>query len=366
MGYKLPRLLSRGFLDSKFTSASHLMPRKTVSLLRLHPRTKSAYVWRSGYRVITLALIGTGKWGRNYLHTAKNIKDIEIKYICSQTQKSLDSLPNSYIKTLTINDLLKNKDIDGFIIATPISTHFDIAKKLLALNHNLLIEKPLTANYDRALQLQRIWKITKPKVLTGHLYLYNPAYRRVKTLFKKIKSVKSINFEGVCSPIRKDASVIWDWGPHPVSIILDLVKSQIIKVKAIGSINQSRNNLYDTVKFKMLFANNLEAVINISWFGTHKIRKLTIEGTDEKIEFDDTNISNQKITYYKLNQPPQYPKYEKGAALTAQLLEFVMAIRGLQKITSDMNTGVLIVKVLSAIEKSVLGGGAWIGLDTAS
>lgn len=303
-----------------------------------------------------LALIGVGGWGKNYLSTAATLDNVKIKYICTQTQKTLNTLPDTYIKTLSINDLLKNEDIDGFIIATPGTTHFAIAKQVLSAGRNVLIEKPLAATYNQALQLQKIWQIKKPKVLVGHLYLYNPAYRVFRKNFKLIREVKSIYFEGLSSPARKDVSVIWDWGPHPVSLILDLVKHPISTVSATAS-KRTGSNLYDTMHALIRFTNGIKAFIRVSWLGPHKVRKLMVEGKNDRLELDDTNTTNQKILLDKINMHPRHPEYKPDAALTEELMEFTKTIRGFKKITSDINMGVSVVQVLSAIEQSVESGG---------
>lgn len=304
-------------------------------------------------KTTTLALIGAGKWGQNYLHTAAGLNNIEIKYICARSQQTLDLFPNTYTKTLSINSLLKNKQIDGFIIATPANTHFEITKQLLSLGQNILIEKPLTIHYNQALELQRIWKLKRPQVLIGHTYLYNPAYQALKKIFRRLNQVNSIHFEGVSSHIRKDVSVIWDWGPHPISILLDLIQQPIVKIVASGSINNPDSSLYDTVNALIRFGDNTEASIDISWLGQHKIRRLIIKGTNEVLELDDTNVTHQKVLLNQPNMPSQYPKYNSETPLTNELIEFVAAIQDGKLITSDINMGVNVVKVLSDIEHLV-------------
>lgn len=302
--------------------------------------------------MVTLALIGAGKWGQNYLRTVSQLNNCIIKYVCAKKQKTLDILPNRYIKILSIDYLVKKKDIDGFIIATPGSTHFEIAKKLLSLGKNLLIEKPLTINYNQALILQKIWQIKKTKILVGHTYLYNSAYKIFKILYKDIKDVKSINFEGLSSPERKDLSVIWDWGPHPISMLIDLINKPIKTVKAKGLIKNSNTKLYDTIYATLQFINGIKASIHISWQGSIKVRRLTVNGKDKKIEFDDTNTSHRKILIQIPNNPPKYPKYKPETALNYELLEFADAILSSKKITSDINLGVEVTRILSAIEQS--------------
>lgn len=312
--------------------------------------------------MVTLALIGAGKWGQKFLHTVDSLDNCIIKYICAQSQKTLDSLPNKYTKITSVDKLL-NYDIDGVIIASPASTHFEIAKKFLKQRFNLLIEKPLTTDYTQALELHKLWQTKKTKILVGHTYLYNPAYQTFKKLFGSIKRVRSIHFEGLASPVRKDVSVIWDWGPHPVSLILDLVKQPVVKVNASASIKNPNSNLYDTVNALINFANGIETSIHISWFGPHKVRRLTATGENGSIELDDTNTTNQKILLHQPNKPLKYPKYKPETALTNELIEFVAAIQGFKKITSDINMGIAVVRVLTAIEQSTMNGGQLVKLD---
>ncbi|MDP3758185.1 MAG: hypothetical protein Q8Q86_00545, partial [Candidatus Daviesbacteria bacterium] len=217
-------------------------------------------------------------------------------------------------------------------------------------------------NYKEALELQKIWQIKKSKVLVGHLYLYNPAYQKLKKLFKRIRKMKSIHFVYLSSPIRKDISVIWDWGPHPISMLLDLIKQPPVEVTAFGSIKNPQSKLLDTANVSIKFNNDIEASIHISWQGFRRVRRLTVEAENGRIEFDDTNTANQKILFSKPNTPPHYPKYKPGLALTEELKEFAKAIKDSNNITSDINMGVSVVKVLFAIEQSVKNNGKLIKL----
>ncbi len=297
--------------------------------------------------MVTLALIGAGSWGQNFLRTAHSLKNCKIKYVCTQNKKTLNSLPDKYIKFASIDSLAKIPGINGIIIATPGSTHFKIAKKFLKQGHNLLIEKPMTTSYREALKLQKIWQLEKPKVLIGHTYLYNPAFQECKKLLKKIGAIKTITFEGIKSPVRKDVSVIWDWGPHAVALMLDLLKQPVKNVKAVG--------LQSSAKIELEFASSIRGLIKVSWLGKSKVRRLTIQGTDQTIIFDDTNEYGQKLSLYKANVLSGHPKYSLRPALTNELEEFVKSIIGNKKIISDLKLGVKVVKILSEIDNSKSG-----------
>lgn len=297
-----------------------------------------------------LALIGAGKWGQNYLTIAYLINHCRIKYVYSQSQSTLNSLPNEYVKTNSLEDLFSSK-IDGAIIATPATTHFEISKKFLNHNFNLLIEKPLTTNLYEAMELRKIWFAKKTKILVGHTYLYNPAFRKCKQLLKTFGPVKSISFEGILSADRQDVSVLWDWGPHPVSLMLDMIGKPVKQIHITDT--HKLNNKLDTLKVILTFENNVKGLIHISWFGSKKIRRLIIEGQDQKIVLDDTNQEDKKIIYYGLNSAPSFPEYHLESPLVSELREFVDAIEGRNKISSDINLGVSVVKVLSDIENLI-------------
>ncbi len=259
--------------------------------------------------MINLALIGVGKWGKNYLTTVSDIPGCQIKYI----------------KTRDYRQLLNKNDIDGAIIATPGSTHFAIASEFLKKGFNLLIEKPLTTNLEEAEKLFDLWN-KKSKVLVGITYLYHPAYQELKNQLIEIGRIKSMEFEGLNSPIRDDIPVLWDWGPHAVSLFLDLVKSEVTKVRGNGQIDQAN--------LELEFKNGVKASAKMSWVYPQKVRKLKVVGSKKTVEIN----FNQPVT-----EPP----------LTLELKEFISAIEKDTPITSNLKLGIEVTKILSRAQQSI-------------
>ncbi len=301
--------------------------------------------------MVNLALIGAGKWGQNYLKTAQKLSSIcQVKYVCTRSQKIAGALPNQFIKIKNYQDLFRYKDLQGVIIATPGSNHFTIAKDFLSRGYNLLIEKPMVTNYNDSLTLYKLWKKTKPKVLIGHTQIYNPAYQKVKTLIKEIGTIKSIDFEGLLSLERDDMSVIWDWGPHPVSLSLDLVQEPVIELSCNASITEPGDKLYKTANIHLLFKNQLKANFRISWLGSQRTRKLIIVGTKGQIIFDD--VAEDKKIQIDNQTGIKYPSYDLEYPLIKELEEFILSITEDQKITSDFKLGVEVTKILDLCQQS--------------
>lgn len=313
--------------------------------------------------MITLALIGTGRWGKNFITTINSIKDCRLKYICSKDKDELSSLPVRYVKTADHTELFKYPDVNGVIIATPGSTHYRIAKDFLERGFNLLIEKPMTTSYKDALELKRLHDRTRSQVLVGHLHLYNPAYQRTKQLLKEIGEIRYLSFEGLNNgPFRDDMSALWDWGPHPVSMFLDLLGKEPKEISA-WAVNKLRpkTKLYDLVYLNFDFPGNIQAFAKIGWLLPVKKFSLTAVGTKSTVVFDDT--AAKKVIYYK-NIGPQvkgvtvvknepkviYPTYSTKPSLEIEVREFIKAIKTGKRPKTDLEHGVKVIKVIQDCE----------------
>lgn len=260
--------------------------------------------------MITFALIGLGKWGKNYLSTVQNIPNCQIKYV----------------KTRDYQDLLIKDDIDGVIIATPSSTHFEIACQFLEKGFNMIVEKPLTTSIKQAEKLLTVWQEEKSVVLVGFTYLYHPAFQHLKNNLSKLGEVQSISFEGLNSPIRHDVSVLWDWGPHAVSLFLDLVKSPVAKISARGQRDQA--------SLELEFKNGVKAKAKMKWVHQEKVRKLVVVGSNKTVEVNFSQTTSE-------------------LPLLREIKEFINAIKNNTPITSDLKFAVEVTKVLSEAERSL-------------
>lgn len=290
----------------------------------------------------TLALIGIGRWGKNYINTINSLSFCE--------------LPKEFIKTSNYKDLFAFDNIQGVIIATPSSTHFKIAKEFLERGFNVLIEKPMTTNYKDALELSRIAKKYKDIVMVGHIFLYNPAFLRLKKLIKSIGKIKYISTEGMnYGPIRTDVSALWDWGPHDISMAIDLLGGLPEEVNGYGlSTLRPNTAFYDMCNLKLKFPNNIFVFMSIGWLSPVKKRSMTIVGEKSTIVFDDTIEKKVAIIKNLKTKEIDYPPFPKESPLSEEISSFVNLIRNKEKINkSGLKMGLDVVRVLEACEKSI-------------
>jgi predicted dehydrogenase len=297
--------------------------------------------------MINLALIGAGKWGRNYIKTIKRISQCNLKYI----------------KTRNYKDLYKHNDIDGIILATPASTHFKIARDLLNRNYNLLIEKPVTTSLFDADKLKKIADEAGLIVMVGHIYLYNPAYLKAKQLVSKIGKIRYLDFVGMnFGPFRDDISALWDWAPHDLSMCLDIMGKTPRRITAWDVSNvRKRQKTCDMTVIRLLYANGISAFIKVGSLSPVKKRKMTIVGHNGSIIFDDT--ADKKVEYFNEQQEKSYPHYSFESPLRRQILEFTDCIKKNKKPPTNIGRAMQVIKLIEYAEKSICNNNLSQGLS---
>lgn len=316
--------------------------------------------------MIQLALIGMGVWGRNFFSTMNSFTDCRIKYVCSKTAKTLESLRGDFIKTTHYEDLLTYPDIDGVIIATPSATHYEISREFLKRGFHLLIEKPLATNYIQALKLQSLCKNSRSKVLVDHTYLFDPAYKKTKELAQTMGQIRYISYEGLNNgPMRPDTSVLWDFGPHAISLCLDIYQKEPIQISAWAlDTLRPKSGFFDLAYVGLTFLDQSKAFIKMSWLFPVKKRELVIVGSNSAIIYND--LADKKVNYYRDIVPNvkrkdtkvEYPNYGLKLPLEVEIREFVDAIKNDKKINrSDLNFGVKVTKMIHLAEQSIKNNG---------
>lgn len=321
--------------------------------------------------MINLALIGLGDWGKNYLSTINAFPNCRIKYLCSTSSTNFQTFKKDYITTTDFKELFKFKDIDGVIIATPGSTHYQIAQEFLKKGFNLLIEKPLVINYNDSLKLMALKNKTTSKILVGHIYLFDPAYAKTKELLKDIGQIRFISYEAENNgPFRTDMSILWDFGPHAISLILDICDKTPYQVEAWGLDNlRPKLKLFDLVTIRLKFPDLNDAFIKLSWLNPNKRRELVIVGSKSTLVYND--FLPNRVTLFENMGPDikgkdlikklpviKYPFYEHRLPLEVELGEFIKTIEKKQYHNkSNLDFGIKVTKILHLAEQSIKNEG---------
>lgn len=333
---------------------------------------------------VKIGIIGCGYWGPNLIRVFNEIESCHVKFVCDLKQERLANISRKYQHTNVTdnhNALLNDKDLDAVIISTPVSTHYRLAKEALLKNKHVFVEKPLSDSSAEGEELVSIAEKQGKVLMVGHTFLYSPPVTKVKELIKDntVGNIYYIDSSRVnLGLFQPDVSVIWDLGPHDVSIILHWLDAEPIAVNAIGSSYVQRN--IDEVSFIALkFGNGIIAHINISWLAPCKLRRTTIVGSKNMVVYDDTE-SVEKVKIYDqgvVKNPEDFgefqltyrsgdivsPHINNTEPLKLECLDFLAAIQTGKKPESDGKFGLKVVKVLEAAQESLKNKGAAISLN---
>ncbi len=252
---------------------------------------------------LRFGVIGWGYWGPKIARNLDSLPHSMITMVADTDVHRLASLRvnPSGVKTTTLPEDVFRSDVDGVIIATPVRTHYQLAKEALLHGKHVLVEKPLTANVTEAEELVALAEEQQRVLMVGHTFEYNPAVNELRKLVQNgdLGKIYYIETERVnLGLFRSDINVIWDLAPHDISILLYLLgkKPEQVKVQAHAHLQP---NIHDIAHIDLGFADGMTAHIQVSWLHPCKIRRVTVIGDARMVVYDDTNPAEMLKIYNK-------------------------------------------------------------------
>jgi predicted dehydrogenase len=259
--------------------------------------------------MLNMALIGIGYWGPNIARSFASTGKVTIQWLCDVNPTRLEKVAARYPEakvTAELHRVLEDESIGAVSIATPTSTHYDIAKKALEYGKHVLIEKPIVTHSEQALHLIRLAQKHQKILMVGHVFEYNATVRALHNLIhsEELGELHYLNFERTnLGPIRTDVNVLWDLAPHDVSIMCYLLGKNPQHVTARGQAFLNAG-IEDTVFSTFTFPNNIIAHVHVSWLNPRKIRQITVVGNKKMAVWNDLELRYPIQIYDKRIEEP--------------------------------------------------------------
>ena len=174
---------------------------------------------------LRFAVVGLGYWGPKIVRNLEALPRTKVAIVADLDAYRLALLAASrpWVKTTTQVEDVFQSDVDGVIIATPVRTHYQLAKKALLQGKHVLVEKPLTSSVFEAEELVALAEKQQRILMVGHTFEYSPAVNELRKLVQgdDLGKIYSIEAERLnLGLFRSDVNVIWDLAPHDVSIFI--------------------------------------------------------------------------------------------------------------------------------------------------
>ena len=256
---------------------------------------------------VTVGQVGLGYWGKNLVRNFDELA--ELTWLCdfSDELRGLHAsrYPNASV-TADFGALLADDSLQAVVIATPVPTHYPLAKLALEAGKHVFVEKPPAMHVAEMAELCSLAEERGLVLMPGHLLLYHPGVHKLKALVDsgELGDVLCVygNRQNL-GVIRKDENALWSLGVHDLSVILYLIGEQPAAALAKGHAFLTPG-VEDVVFCYLEFPSGKIAHMHLSWLDPHKMRKLTVVGRDRMAVFDDMELE-RKITVY--DKAPEEP-----------------------------------------------------------
>ncbi len=245
-------------------------------------------------------MAGLGYWGPNL---ARNFDELaELAWICDADRERLAAFASRYPqakRTDSFEEMLGDPDLDAVVIATPVPTHYELARSALAAGVNVLVEKPPAM---RAVEMDELVALAAKRnlvLMPGHLLLYHPGVQKLKELIDTGELGEILCLYGNrqnLGIVRTNENALWSLGVHDLSVILYLLDEEPADAVAYGR-DFLTDGVEDVVFCYLRFPSGKIAHMHLSWLDPHKMRRMTVVGRDKMAVFDDMELE-RKVTVY--------------------------------------------------------------------
>ena len=330
--------------------------------------------------MIKIGIIGMGYWGPNLYRNFDSSKYFLVKYVCDRDLKVLKKISVNNEFTSKVNNykkIINDSDIQAVVIATPVSTHYSLAKECLEAGKHVFVEKPLANSSKKCQSLINIAKKNSLSIFVDHTFLYTSAVNKIKEIASKKDFGNLLYYDSTrinLGLIQNDINVMWDLAVHDLAILNFVENSKPKIVSAVGHKHfksKPVTSAYLTIKYD----NNFVAHINVNWLSPVKIRQTILGGSKKMILYNDLEPSDKikvfnkgvdviknenlssNLVEYKIGDS-FLPNLKNTEALKTAVLEFKKMINNKKyKSRSTGQNGMDVVKILEAADKSMANNG---------
>ena len=326
-----------------------------------------------------VGVVGLGYWGPNWVRNLYQARHARRVIACDLDGERRDHVQRLYPGIETTSSypkLLEDPEVEGIVIATPVGTHYRLARQALEHGKSVLVEKPLAMSVNEAADLVRLSNESGRTLMVGHTFLYSAPVLKIREIVDSGELGDILYISSTRANLglfQHDVNVTWDLATHDVSIILGIMQRLPESVSCQG---QSHYNakIEDVALLTLQFPGNVIAFIHVSWLDPNKIRRTTVVGSRKMLVYDDTS-PQEKIRIYDrgVNMQRYYdsygefhfsyrygdiriPRVEESEPLQKECAHFVECVRGHKKPRTDGENGMQVVNVLEAANRSMRCG----------
>lgn len=326
--------------------------------------------------MINIGVFGYGYWGPNLVRNFSAIPDARVHAVADLDANRVGLVKKRYPTIEVTTDwqtLISDPKVDAVAIATPVSSHFELALQALRAGKHVFIEKPLTETAEQAERLIVEAESRSLVLHVDHTFIYTGAVRKMRQLVEAGELGDLYYYDSVrvnLGLFQADVDVIWDLAVHDLAIMDYVFSSKPIEVSAVG-MSHVKGKPTNVAFLTVFFEDNSIAHLHVNWLAPVKVRRTLIGGSRKMIVYDDLEPSEKVKVYDKGitmdgNKEDEYqqrvgyrtgdmwaPKLEVTEALEVEAAHFTRCITAGERSLSDGGAGLRVVQILEAASRSL-------------
>ncbi len=336
--------------------------------------------------MLKVGVVGCGYWGPNLIRNFSNLKASKVVACSDLKEDRLNHMRQLYPQLRTTTDfreILNDPGIDAVVIATPVASHYPIAREALEAGKHVFVEKPLAQSVEEGGQLIELAEERKRVLMVGHTFVFTAAVNKIKDLIwsGELGDILYVASSRVNLGIfQDDINVVWDLAPHDISIMNYVLNARPVSVSAVGCA-YIRPGIEDVAFITLKYPQATLANIHVSWLNPNKIRATTVVGSKKMLVYDDIS-SLEKIRIYDkgVTMTPHYdtfgefqlsyrygdimiPRLDDAEPLKIECQHFVDVIeKGVPSLSAGQH-GLEVLLALDAAGRSMREEGREIGIE---
>jgi len=298
---------------------------------------------------LRLGLVGAGPWGRSIITTIDRLDGLSLTHLVTTRAENRDLAGDDCRVVGDAGDILSPDLLDGLVVAIPPQAQPEIVLAALAAGVPVFAEKPLALDAATAERLAGAARAAGVPLVVDHIHLFSPGFRGLLAALGELGPIRHISSEaGRWGPFREGVSVLWDFGPHDVSMCL---KAMGRPPDTVSAIRHPAAGEGETVELRLAF-DHVVAHCVLSNRRDKPARRFHVEGADGELLYDDK--ADAKLQHRFGDDAAWRPVgVPADLALDTALLEFAGAVNGGVLDTNGLDLAVEVVRVLAGCEQSL-------------
>jgi predicted dehydrogenase len=334
---------------------------------------------------IPVGIIGCGYWGPNLIRNISSCPHTEVAAVFDSSPERLEKIrrTHGHLKLVSSLEQLLETPLQAVAIATPVSTHFSLARQCLEAGLHVLVEKPLASTVQEALALIHLAERNGRILMVDHTYLFSNSVCRIKELIEQgelgdLYYVDSIRIN--LGLFRHDVNVVWDLAPHDLSIVDHVLGYDARSISAWGCAH-ANPDIEDIAYVNVDYGDRLLANFHVNWLSPVKVRQMIFAGSRKSLIFNELNTTEPIKVYdqgIELGTSDEErkkllvgyrtgdiwsPHIEPGEALQSVVTHFAECIHDGRTPRSDGHQGLRVVRLLESATRSIRAQGGRVVLS---